>query len=104
MRPQDSAAHDPHDEAGLYRDELTNLAAVIRPVAICMVLASLVVAYVRDQTFDAALSSGLSTYLVINQDAASSAGKDEGTLFGEGLLNALVIVQAKKIVEPPPSS
>ncbi|KAA0153406.1 hypothetical protein FNF29_03223 [Cafeteria roenbergensis] len=88
----DSAAHDPHDEAGLYRDELTNLAAVIRPVAICMVLASLVVAYVRDQTFDAALSSGLSTYLVINQDAASSAGKDEGTLFGEGLLNALVIV------------
>lgn len=67
---------------------------MVRPVAICMVLASLAVAFVRDQAFDAALSSGLSTYLVFNQDAAAAAGKSDGTLFGEGLLNALVIVSA----------
>lgn len=85
---------DPHDEAGLYRNELSNLAAVIRPVAICMVLASLAVAFVRDRAFDAALESGLSTYLVFNQDATSTEGKDDGTLIGEGVLNALVIVGA----------
>jgi presenilin 1 len=83
---------DPHDYAGVFRNDLANLAAVVRPVAVCMVLASLAVAFVRDQAFDAALSSGLSTYLVFNQDASSAAGKGDGTLFGEGLLNALVIV------------
>jgi presenilin 1 len=72
--------------------DFDHVAAIIRPVATCMVLASLAVAFVRDQSIDQALSSGLSTYLIFNQDSSSSSGKSDGTLFGEGLVNAIVIV------------
>lgn len=84
---------------------LDHLAAVVRPVMITMVLASLAVMYVRDQS--SGVSSGLSSYLVYSDSSTATGGGGGGSSGGGGsgggssptgsdisnaLINALVIV------------
>jgi Presenilin len=71
---------------------LEHLSAVIRPVAVTMILASLAVGQIRDPQQDAALSQGLSSYLVYQESSNSGGGTSSGQQLGEALINALVIV------------
>jgi presenilin 1 len=71
-----------------------SLAAVLRPVMVTMLLASLAVVYVRDPTASAT-GSGVSSYLVFSDSSTASGGggsAPSGGAIGEALINALVIV------------
>ena len=94
-----SADDDDDDEADAEAStySVEHLSAVLRPVMITMLLASLAVANIRDSTQDAALQSGLNTYLVYAPTASSgsspsSSSTSSATQVGEAAINALVIV------------
>ena len=81
---------DDDDDAGYSVDHLS---AVIRPVALTMGLAAIAVAKIRDPVQDAAISSGLSMYLVYNEGGGGGGGDTStGDLLGQALINAIVIV------------
>ena len=86
-----TGAYDEDDEDDDDGYGVDHLSAVIRPVAITMVLSSLAVAYVRDPTQDTAVSSGLSMYLVYNE-GGSGGGSSTGDMIGQAIVNAVVIV------------
>lgn len=69
-----------------------HLSAVMRPVMITMLLASLTVANIRDASQDAALSSGLSMYLVYDEGGSGGGDQSAGAAFGQAAINAIVIV------------
>lgn len=75
------------DEEATY--SIHHLAAVIRPVGLTMILASIAVAKIRDPMTDQALSNGLSNYLVYNEGANTPSSS---SAFGQALINAIVIV------------
>jgi presenilin 1 len=67
-----------------------HLSAVVRPVALTMILSSLTVAKIRDPNTDSALGNGLSVYLVYNE--GTNANQSSGEILGQAAINALVIV------------
>jgi hypothetical protein len=82
---------DGEDGGGGY--SVDHLSAVIRPVALTMILAALAVSKIRDPAQDAAISSGLSMYLVYNEGSSGgSGGGNTGDQIGQAIVNAVVIV------------
>jgi presenilin 1 len=71
---------------------LDHLSAVIRPVALTMILSSLAVAWIRDPEQDQAIASGLSNYLVYSSGPSSPSSESTSVDVGRALINAIVIV------------
>jgi len=66
-----------------------HLAAVMKPVALTMACAVWVVLHIRESGQDSQLSSGMSVYLVSNENGA---GKSSSEKFGSSIINSLVII------------
>ena len=62
----------------------------MKPVALTMILASWVVANIRESSQDAAIAEGLSVYMVYDE----TPGETTGTLLGQSIINAIAIVLA----------
>jgi presenilin 1 len=100
MADRQPATAPPVTEDSRYGYGVDHLSAVVRPVALTMICASLAVAWVRDPAQDASIASGLSSYLVYSSsgpsassdDSTASAQDSTGTAVGEALINAIVIV------------
>eukprot|EP00500_Bicosoecida_sp_ms1_P003847 CAMPEP_0203813472 /NCGR_PEP_ID=MMETSP0115-20131106/4739_1 /ASSEMBLY_ACC=CAM_ASM_000227 /TAXON_ID=33651 /ORGANISM="Bicosoecid sp, Strain ms1" /LENGTH=457 /DNA_ID=CAMNT_0050722339 /DNA_START=12 /DNA_END=1385 /DNA_ORIENTATION=- len=88
---------DPHAEDGEDPSYTArHLAAVLKPVAITMLLASWVVANIREASQDAAIAAGLSVYMVYTE--SGSGNQSTGEKVGQSLVNALVIVSVICVV------
>eukprot|EP01138_Halocafeteria_seosinensis_P015973 gb/GECG01016301.1/.p1 GENE.gb/GECG01016301.1/~~gb/GECG01016301.1/.p1 ORF type:complete len:548 (+),score=64.56 gb/GECG01016301.1/:1-1644(+) len=102
--------HDALDDIDGPSYSADHLAAVMKPVAVTMALASFVVANVQEPEGEGSISEGLNTYLVFNEDSGGDSGgggggggsggdggsggssSPSGTVIGEAVINALVIV------------
>eukprot|EP01029_Cantina_marsupialis_P002634 TRINITY_DN1248_c0_g1_i1.p1 TRINITY_DN1248_c0_g1~~TRINITY_DN1248_c0_g1_i1.p1 ORF type:complete len:501 (-),score=158.95 TRINITY_DN1248_c0_g1_i1:185-1687(-) len=69
-----------------------HLAAIVKPVAITMALASLVINITEDESVDEEMSNGMSSYMVYDESSGGSQTTiDKGS---EALINAIVIIGA----------
>ncbi|CAM9245276.1 unnamed protein product, partial [Heterosigma akashiwo] len=87
-----SNADEPTAREGLDLEEVTyainSFMAVLKPVTVTMVLASIATVYVQSDSIDT--SSSLSAYEVY--DTSSAAGTSASVRLGESIVNALVVV------------
>lgn len=94
-----NVAEDVEEEEEDAGYSVDHLSAVVRPVALTMILASVAVGQIRDPIQDASISSGLSNYLVYNEGSSSGGGggsaggsADSTQVFTQAIINAIVIV------------
>jgi hypothetical protein len=86
------AGADDDDEGHKRGYTAAHLSAVMRPVMLTMTLSSVAVGQIRDPAQDAAISSGLSMYLVYDDTSSAGSSGASSADIGQAIINAIVIV------------